>query len=66
MLIPPGFAEREPSPRSMRWPKDIAKKVEEVAGATHHDFSTTVFHLLQWALAEYDRQRAEEKSGKVA
>lgn len=65
LLIPRGFGEREASPRSMRWPKEIADKVEDVAKETRHDFSATVFYLLDWALNEYSRQREAEKAKKT-
>jgi hypothetical protein len=61
MDIPKGFGDREKSPRSMRWPKDIAGKVEKIAADTRHDFSSTVFYLLDWACREYERQIAAEK-----
>lgn len=60
MLIPVGWGEREDKPRSTRWPKKLMSRVEKVARETGHDYTTAMFHLLLWALDEYDRQRAEE------
>lgn len=62
MEIPKGFADREDSPRSMRWPKDLAEEVQRIAKETRHDFSTTTFYLLDWAIAEYKRQKSGDAS----
>jgi hypothetical protein len=62
MLVPKGFEEREKHPRAMRWPKDIAAEVEKIAKENRQDFSATAFHLLDWALAEYKRQKGELKA----
>lgn len=64
MLVPQGFGPRESKPRSTRWPEGLIKRVDAVAKATGHDWTTALFHLVQWALDEYDRQRAEEKTQK--
>lgn len=61
MLIPRGFGDREAKPRSTRWPADLMRRVEKVSKETGHDYTTALFHLLTWALDEYDRQRAAEK-----
>ena len=68
-MVPKGFSNRETSPRSMRWPSDIAERVEKVAKETHQDFSTATFYLLQWALDTRDAQEAElvkQKKGKAS
>jgi hypothetical protein len=65
LKIPQGFADREKAPRSMRWPKDIAGRVEKIAGETRHDFSATVFYLLNWACDEYERQLEENAKAKA-
>lgn len=66
MLIPHGWGEREAKPRSTRWPKDLMKRLEKVATETGHDYTTAMFHLVKWALDEYDRQRDAEKKGSGA
>ena len=58
MLIPQGWGEREEKPRSTRWPKSLMARVEKVAKESGHDYTTAMFHLLKWALDEYDAQRA--------
>lgn len=63
MLIPQGWGEREEKPRSTRWPRGLMERVEKIANETGHDYTTALFHLVTWALDEYDRQRAEEKKG---
>ena len=60
MLIPQGWGEREDKTRSMRWPKDLAARVERVAKETGHEFTPALFHLVKWALDEYDAQREAE------
>lgn len=64
-MIPLGFGEREDSPRSVRWPKELVKRIEKLAEESRHDFSTTVFHLVKWALDENDR-KAEAEARKAA
>lgn len=49
----------------MRWPKEIAERIEAVAKDTRHDFTATAFYLLDWALREYDRQREAERAAKT-
>lgn len=65
-IIPEGWGEREDKPRSTRWPKAIMKRVEAVAKETGHDYTTALFHLIKWALDEYERQRAAERSQGAA
>jgi hypothetical protein len=60
MLIPQGFGERESSPRSTRWPKDLAERIQKVADETGHDWTPALFHLAKWAVEEYERQRTVE------
>ncbi len=60
-MIPEGFGEREEKPRSVRFPKRIADGIEEVAKGTSQEWAPAMFHLLQWSLAEYKKQRADEK-----
>ncbi len=60
-MVPEGFGEREEKPRSVRFPKRIAEGIEEVAGATSQEWAPAMFHLLQWALAEYKKQREDER-----
>lgn len=62
MLIPQGFGEREEKPRSTRWPKGLAERIERVGEETGHDFTPALFHLVAWALDEYESQRATEGS----
>lgn len=59
-IVPEGWGEREDRPRSMRWPKKVMDRVEVVAAQSELDYTTTVFHLVKWALDEYDRQREEK------
>lgn len=66
MLIPQGWGEREDKPRSTRWPRALMQRVERVAKESGHDYTTALFHLLKWALDEYDAQRAGEKRGGSA
>ena len=61
LLIPQGFGDREPKPRSTRWPKALIGRVEKIADATGHDYTDALFYLLTWACDEYDRQRVAEK-----
>lgn len=63
MLIPQGWGEREDKPRSTRWPKGLMSRVEKVAKESGHDYTTALFHLLKWALDEYDAQREAERGG---
>jgi len=63
MLIPQGWGEREDKPRSTRWPRALMQRVERVAKESGHDYTTALFHLLKWALDEYDAQRTAEKNG---
>lgn len=64
MLIPQGWGEREPKPRSTRWPKELIKRVEKIAAESEQDWTEALLHLTKWACDEYDRQRAAEKGGK--
>lgn len=64
MLIPEGFGEREDNPRSVRWPKELVKRVDKLADEARHDFSMTVFHLVKWALDENDK-RIEAETRKA-
>lgn len=49
---------------SLRVPQRVLERVDAVAEDTGHDRTATVLHLLRWALDEYDRQRATEKTQK--
>ena len=62
MMIPQGWGEREDKPRSTRWPRSLMERVEKVATASELDYTTAMFHLLKWALDEYDTQREAEKN----
>ena len=66
MMIPQGWGEREPKPRSTRWPKGLMARVERVAKGTGHDYTTAIFHLITWALDAYDHQRAEKTQKRGA
>lgn len=57
-VVPP--SEGPSSVLSVRVPQRLRERIEAVAEATGHDKTTTVLHLLRWALDEYDRQLAEE------
>lgn len=59
-VIPEGWGEREEKPRSARWPKALAERVDRVSADNEHDFTNALFHLVKWSLDEYDRQRASE------
>lgn len=51
------LGEREPDPRSMRWPKDLAVAVAELAKEQGQEFSTTALYLLKGAVAEVNARR---------
>jgi hypothetical protein len=36
------------------------QRVEAVAKVTGHDYTTALFHLVKWALDEFDRQRTKQ------
>ncbi len=59
-VIPPG--EGPTRPLSIRFPDALLKRVDAAAKTSGNDRSTTVLHLVRWALDEYDRQRAAEKA----
>lgn len=60
-MIPEGFGEREAKPRSVRWPKDLAKRVDAAARETGNEWTPTLFWLVKWALDERDAQKAPKK-----
>lgn len=60
MLIPQGFGDREEKPRSTRWPKTMAERIQRVADETGHEWTPALLHLVLWALDEYESQRAAE------
>lgn len=62
MLVSPVVPEGEGVgyPLSMRYPKGLLKRIDKVAKETGNTRTDTILHMLRWALAEVDRQRAEE------
>lgn len=60
-VIPKGFGEREAKPRSIRWPKDLAKRLDKAAAETGNEWTPTLFWLVKWALDERDAQLAKAK-----
>lgn len=59
--VPELLGEREDSPRSMRWPKDLAADVEAMAKEQGQEFSTVALYLLKNAVAEVRASRAGKK-----
>lgn len=59
-VVPEG--EGVAKPLSLRVPERLIERIDAVAKATGNPRTDTIMHLLRWALDEYDRQRAEEKS----
>jgi hypothetical protein len=59
-VIPEGWGEREPKPRSARWPAEMMRRVERVADLTGHDDVHALFYLVRWALDEFDAQRTRD------
>lgn len=60
--VPGLLGDREDHPRSMRWPKDVAARITELAEEYGQEFSTTALHLLKGAVAELDAARAKKKA----
>lgn len=59
-IIPEGWGEREDKVRGTRWPRRLIDRVDTVAEQSDLDYTNTLFHLVKWALDEYDRQREKE------
>lgn len=57
-VVPEG--EGPTQPLSIRFPKRLIERLDEVAKTTGNDRSTVVLHMVRWALEEFDRQRLEE------
>jgi hypothetical protein len=60
--LPNLLGEREPDPRSMRWPKDLAADVEALADAQGQEFTTVALYLLKGAIAEVKASRKTKKA----
>jgi hypothetical protein len=60
--VPGLLGEREDHPRSMRWPKDVAAAIEELAKEYGQEFSTTALHLMKNAVAEVKAARGKKRS----
>lgn len=58
-VVPEG--EGPTSPLSIRFPKKVIERLDEVAKATGNDRSTVILHLVRWGLEEFDRQRLDEE-----
>lgn len=59
--VAPLLGDREENPRSMRWPKDVAAAVEELAEAEGQEFSTVALYLLKAAVAEVQKANGSKK-----
>lgn len=59
--VPSLLGERENKPRSMRFPADIARAIDELAAEHGQESSTTTFYLLKLALAEVKARRGKKK-----
>lgn len=65
MQLNRGFGEREPQPRSLRWPRELAKRVEKIAEELDQDFPMAVFELMRWACDEWDREKMKAEQKKA-
>lgn len=63
--VPGLLGEREKDPRSMRWPKDVAAAVEELAKEYEQEFSTTALHLIKAAIAEVKAARSKKRGASL-
>jgi len=64
-LLPEGLGEREKNPRTIRFPKDLAAELEELAAETGHEFTETTLRLLKAAVAQVRSSRSAKKLKKA-
>jgi hypothetical protein len=62
--IPELLGEREPSPRTIRFPKDLGADLDELAKAQGQDFTTFTLYLLKAAVAEVKARRVPAPAKK--
>lgn len=56
--VPGLLGEREGNPRTLRFPKELATRIEALAKENGADFTTTTLYLLRGALAEVEARKA--------
>lgn len=57
-VVPDG--EGDAKPLSIRFPEGLKRRIDEVAKKTGNDRSTTILHMVRYALKEWDRREAED------
>lgn len=60
------IGEREESPRTLRFPKDLAARITAVAKEQGQDFTTTCLYLLKAACDEVEAHRPDTKRSKAS
>jgi len=51
-------------PVSVRFPKDVLKRIDRAAAETRNKRSEAILHLVEWALEKYEAQREAEEKGE--
>jgi hypothetical protein len=60
-LLPEPLGEREKSPRTLRFPIELAEKIEALAAESGQEFTSTTLYLLKAAVAEVEASRNGKK-----
>jgi hypothetical protein len=55
------FGPREESPRTLRFPKDLAARIAQLAEARGQDFTTTALYLLTAAIEQVEAAQPKAK-----
>jgi hypothetical protein len=55
------MADREEAPRTIRFPKELAARIEKLADASHQTFTAAALHLLSAALDEVESRQVPKK-----
>lgn len=55
--VPGLLGEREDNPRTLRFPRELAARIEALAKENGADFTTTTLYLLKGALAEVESRK---------
>lgn len=61
-ILPP--PEGEAVGTSIRVPKAMLKRIDDVAEESGHSRTDVILHFLRWALQEYELERAEKRTKK--
>lgn len=61
--IVPDNSKVDTEPLSIRFPKDLLRRVDAIAAATGNKRSTTAVHLVAWATTQWEQQEAQRRAG---